>query len=59
MTRSVPLAGYTLFTPLLGSGMVYLVDMEGAPVHTWQLSNAPGAYAYLSDRETLFLQHSE
>jgi hypothetical protein len=47
-------AGYTLFTPLLGGGMVYLVDMEGTPVHTWQMPYPPGAYAYLTDRGTLF-----
>jgi hypothetical protein len=46
--------GYTLFTPLLGGGMVYLVDMEGNLVHTWQMPYPPGAYAYLTDRGTLF-----
>jgi hypothetical protein len=43
--------GYTLFTPLLGGGTVYLVDMQGTPVHTWQL---PFANSYLTDRGTLF-----
>jgi len=29
--------GFTLSTPLLGGGQVYLVDMQGDVVHTWQL----------------------
>jgi hypothetical protein len=47
-------AGYTLFTPLLGGGVVYLVDVDGTPAHTWQMPYPPGAYAYLTDHGTLF-----
>src|SRR5918912_340305 len=50
--RAAP--GFTLFTPLLGGGLVYLVDMQGTLVHTWQLPHPPGAYGYLTDRGTLF-----
>src|ERR671923_1504651 len=38
--RAAP--GFTLFTPLLGGGLVYLVDMQGTLVHTWQLPYPPG-----------------
>jgi hypothetical protein len=50
--RAAP--GFTLFTPLLGGGLVYLVDMQGTLVHTWQLPHPPGAYGYLTGRGTLF-----
>jgi arylsulfotransferase ASST len=46
--------GYTLFTPLLGGGVVYLVDLQGTVVHAWQVPYPPGAYAYITDRGTLF-----
>ena len=46
--------GFTLLTPLLGGGAVYLVDMRGDVVHTWSMPYPPGAYAYLTDSGTLF-----
>ena len=30
--------GYTLYAPMFGDGTVYLLDMEGNTVHSW---NAP------------------
>jgi hypothetical protein len=48
------LAGYTLFTPMFGDGVVYLVDMDGAVVHTWRLPHRPGPYGYLLDDGRLF-----
>ena len=33
--RALP--GYTLFTPMLGDGTVYLIDMAGEVVHAWRL----------------------
>ncbi|GIX47529.1 MAG: hypothetical protein KatS3mg131_1740 [Candidatus Tectimicrobiota bacterium] len=41
--------GYTLFTPMFGDGTVYLIDMQGEVVHTWQLPYRPGLYGYLLD----------
>jgi hypothetical protein len=46
--------GYTLFTPNAGNGMVYLVDMQGTPVHTWRLPYRAGLYAFLTDAGRLF-----
>ena len=38
--------GYTLFTPL-GLYQTYLIDMKGEVVHSWDLPNDVGNYAYL------------
>jgi len=38
--------GYVLFNPLL-SDTAYLVDNDGAVVHTWKASTSPGASMYL------------
>jgi hypothetical protein len=46
--------GFTLFAPQSGSGKVYVIDMDGKVVHTWQMSYAPGNYGYLTERGTLF-----
>jgi hypothetical protein len=46
--------GYTLYTPMLGNGTVYLLDMQGEVVHTWQLPYRPGLYGYLLDNGHLF-----
>jgi hypothetical protein len=45
--------GFTLFTPLAGK-TVYLVDLQGTIVHTWQMPYPPGNYGYLTERGTLF-----
>ena len=39
-------AGYTLVTPLRHSA-IFLVDMEGAEVHRWELPGPLGSKAYL------------
>ncbi|MDR2128482.1 MAG: aryl-sulfate sulfotransferase [Burkholderiaceae bacterium] len=39
--------GYTLFTPLTGGGVVYLVDEQGEVVHTWKRDTRPGRHAVL------------
>lgn len=39
-------SGYTLFAPLK-SNTTYLIDMEGAVVHTWESTLRPGNAAYL------------
>ncbi|MFQ5898764.1 MAG: aryl-sulfate sulfotransferase [Candidatus Methylomirabilia bacterium] len=41
-------SGYTLFTPQYGDGTIYLIDMNGRPVHTWNMPHKPGLYGYLS-----------
>jgi len=46
--------GFTLFAPLTGGGLVYLIDIEGNVVHTWHMPYSPGLYGYLTDRGTLF-----
>lgn len=47
--RERALPGYTLFTPMLGDGTVYLIDMDGQMVHAWRLPYRPGCYGYLED----------
>jgi hypothetical protein len=39
--------GYTLFSPMVGSKIVYLIDMEGNLLHKWETQYRPGAYAML------------
>ena len=46
--------GFTLFAPLTANGTVYLIDLDGTVVHTWQMPYPPGMYGYLTDRGTLF-----
>jgi len=46
--------GYTLFAPMFGEGTVYLVDMQGEVVHTWQAPYPPGDYGYLLPNGNLF-----
>ena len=46
--------GFTLFAPQTGEGKVYLIDLEGRPVHTWEMPYPPGNYGYLTERATLF-----
>ena len=46
-------SGFTLCAPLTGGGVVYLIDLEGNVVHTWQMPY-PAHSAYLTERGTLF-----
>src|SRR5215470_19628967 len=47
--------GLTLFAPLVsGDGRVYLVDLRGEVVHTWNMPYPPGLSGYLTERGTLF-----
>src|SRR5262245_33121969 len=46
--------GFTLFAPMTGGGVVYLIDIQGNVTHTWTLPYPPGLYGYLTDRGTLF-----
>ncbi|MGH7872485.1 MAG: aryl-sulfate sulfotransferase [Candidatus Binatia bacterium] len=46
--------GFTLFAPQSGSGKVYLIDIDGEVIHTWQMPYPPGNYGFLTDRGTLF-----
>jgi hypothetical protein len=46
--------GFTLFTPLPTTNKtVYLIDMQGSVVHTWNMPYPPGQSGYLTDRGTL------
>ena len=38
--------GYTLFAPRVGTS-VYLIDMNGSFVHSWQMPYRPGDYGYM------------
>src|SRR6266849_4874436 len=47
--------GFTLFTPLPSTNKtVYLIDMQGNVIHTWNMPYPPGQSGYLTDRGTLF-----
>jgi hypothetical protein len=45
--------GFTLFAPLTCETTVYLVDLDGSVVHTWELPYPAGLYGYLTERGTL------
>jgi hypothetical protein len=48
-------AGYTLFAPhFVGSKTVYLIDLGGKVVHSWDLPYSPGLSGYLTECGTLF-----
>ena len=46
--------GFTLFAPQSGGGKVYLIDIDGNVVHTWQMPYPPGNSGYLTERGTYF-----
>ena len=47
--------GFTLFAPSGDTNkVVYLVDIGGQVVHTWDMPYAPGLSGYLTDQGTLF-----
>jgi len=47
--------GFTLFAPSsIANKTVYLIDMEGKVVHTWEMPYPPGLYGYLTPTGTLF-----
>jgi Arylsulfotransferase (ASST) len=46
--------GFTLFAPHFEQNrIVYLIDLQGEVVHTWQMPYAPGLSGYLTERGTL------
>lgn len=45
---------FTLFGPQSGGGKVFLIDLEGNVVHSWQMPYPPGESCYLTERGTLF-----
>jgi uncharacterized protein (UPF0248 family) len=47
--------GFTLFAPhFVQNRNVYLIDLQGEVVHTWNLPYPPGLSGYLTERGTLF-----
>ncbi len=46
--------GYTLYAPMSGAGEVYLLDLAGEVVHTWNMPYPPGLYGYLLPNGNLF-----
>src|SRR5216683_3021336 len=48
-------AGLTLFAPhFVQNRTVYLIDLQGDVVHTWDMPYPPGLSGYLTERGTLF-----
>ena len=52
IARACP--GLTLFSPMEGDGIVYLISLDGRLVHTWKMPYPPGLYGYLTEKSTLF-----
>jgi hypothetical protein len=47
--------GFTLFAPLfVESRTVYLIDLRGEIVHSWNMPYSPGLSGYLTERGTLY-----
>jgi uncharacterized protein (UPF0248 family) len=47
--------GFTLFAPLFVENRnVYLIDLQGKVIHTWNTPYSPGLSGYLTQRGTLF-----
>jgi uncharacterized protein (UPF0248 family) len=47
--------GFTLFAPhFVQNRTVYLIDLQGNVVHTWEMPYPPGLSGYLTERGTLF-----
>jgi uncharacterized protein (UPF0248 family) len=47
--------GFTLFAPhFVQNSNVYLIDLQGEVVHTWNMPYPPGLSGYLTERGTLF-----
>jgi uncharacterized protein (UPF0248 family) len=47
--------GFTLFAPhFVQNRTVYLIDLQGDVVHTWNVPYPPGLSGYLTERGTLF-----
>ena len=47
--------GFTLFAPSGNTNKtVYLIDIQGNVVHTWEMPYPPGLYGYLTERGTMF-----
>jgi hypothetical protein len=48
-------SGFTLFAPhFVQNSNVYLINLEGEVVHTWNMPYPPGLSGYLTERGTLF-----
>ena len=47
--------GFTLFAPhFVQNRTVYLIDLQGTVVHTWDMPYPPGLSGYLTERSTFF-----
>ena len=44
-------AGLTLFSPMDGDGIVYLISLEGKVVHSWKMPYPPGLYGSRLERQ--------
>jgi uncharacterized protein (UPF0248 family) len=53
LARASP--GFILFAPLFVENRnVYLIDLQGKVIHTWNMPYSPGLSGYLTERGTLF-----
>jgi len=52
--RDQAFPGFTLFAPMSGGGKVYLIDLDGEVIHSWQMPYPPGMYGYLTERGACF-----
>jgi Arylsulfotransferase (ASST) len=52
--RDKAFPGFTLFAPIVAGGKVYLIDLNGEIVHSWQMPYPPGMYGYLTDQGNYF-----
>jgi outer membrane protein assembly factor BamB len=52
--REKAFPGFTLFAPIVAGGKVYLIDLNGEIVHSWQMPYPPGMYGYLTDQGNYF-----
>ena len=54
LDRDQACPGFVLYSPMGGSGDVYLVNLDGEEVHHWSLPHPPGLYGYLLPNGNLF-----
>ena len=54
LDRDQACPGFVLYSPMGGSGDVYLINLDGEEVHHWSLPHPPGLYGYLLPNGNLF-----
>ncbi len=54
LDRDKACPGYVVYSPMTGSGDVYLLNLDGEEVHHWSMPHPPGLYGYLLPNGNLF-----